>query len=347
MKGLDSPLKTYAPSSSKWLEPYRITITNGNLPELVVGCDNQGTQLMVNIFLGNLVCIFGIQLVIIIDFTGLQTTLMIYDTETKQNKMNNSLRQIFGGRGLDSPVKTKAPPSSKWLEPYRITITNGNLPELVVSCDDQGTQLLRPGEQLSWKFRMNFLDTTSYICRFYWFANNTNDIRYQVEVPVFKKDIIRLCGSYLFHMSRCYWYVTQTEICAGRGLDSPLKTKAPPSSKWLEPYRITITNGNLPELVVGCDDQGTQLLRPGEQLSWKFRMNFWDTTSYNCRFYWFTDNSNDIRYQVEVPVFNKDIIRTKENKMNNNLRRMRCVHLPDSLFEFVEELNELALRLAK
>ena len=57
---------------------------------------------------------------------------------------------------------------------------------------------------------MNFMDTTSYNCQFYWFANNTNDIRYQVEVPVFNKDIIRLCGSDLFHMNRCYWYVTQT-----------------------------------------------------------------------------------------------------------------------------------------
>ncbi|CAI9277868.1 unnamed protein product [Lactuca saligna] len=162
--------------------------------------------------------------------------------------------------GLDSPSKIKAPPSSKWLQPYRITITNGNLPELVVGCDEQGTQLLKPGEQISWKFRMNFWDTTSYNCRFYWFADNSNDIRYQVE-----------------------------------GLDSRSKIKAPASSKWLEPYKITITNVNLPELVVGCDEQGTQLLRLGEQLSWKFRMNFWDTTSYNYRFYWLADNSNDIR----------------------------------------------------
>nr|KAJ0218245.1 hypothetical protein LSAT_V11C300152740 [Lactuca sativa] len=132
-------------------------------------------------------------------------------THPSTHSLHMLTSEIFNQRcghvgGLDSPLKTKAPPSSKWLEPYRITITNGNLPELVVGCDDQGT----PGEQLSWKFRMNFWDTTSYNCRFYWFANNTNDIRYQVEVPVFNKDIIRLCGSDLFHMNRCYWYVTQT-----------------------------------------------------------------------------------------------------------------------------------------
>ncbi|GKG28841.1 hypothetical protein Tco_0416206, partial [Tanacetum coccineum] len=30
--------------SGKWLEPYRITITNSDVPDVVVGCDNRGAE---------------------------------------------------------------------------------------------------------------------------------------------------------------------------------------------------------------------------------------------------------------------------------------------------------------
>lgn len=111
--------------------------------------------------------------------------------------------------GSDSPLKIKASPSSKWIEPYRITVTNGNVPRMVVGCDDQGAQLLGPGGSISWKFRMNFFDTNSYNCRFYWFADNSNDIKEQIEVHVFDSDVRTLCGKELFQMNRCYWYVTK------------------------------------------------------------------------------------------------------------------------------------------
>ena len=82
-----------------------------------------------------------------------------------------------------------------------------------------------------------------------------------------KKTLYRTMSLLKWYSYLCVMFLLAIFV---QGLDSPMKTKSPPSSKWLEPYRITITNGNLPELVAGCDNQGTQLLRPGEQLSRNF-----------------------------------------------------------------------------
>ncbi|KAK1418782.1 hypothetical protein QVD17_27929 [Tagetes erecta] len=111
---------------------------------------------------------------------------------------------------LKANTTSESPPSSKWLEPYRITITNNDVPGVVVGCDDRGAGLIRPGESISWKFRMNLRGTTSYNCRFYWFEDGGSyEAHKDVAFPVFDEDIIRLCGENLFSMNRCYWTVTR------------------------------------------------------------------------------------------------------------------------------------------
>ncbi|GKF26240.1 plant self-incompatibility protein S1 family protein, partial [Tanacetum coccineum] len=99
----------------------------------------------------------------------------------------------------------KTPPSGKLFEPYRVTITNGGVPDVVVGCDERGADLLTLGNEISWVFRMNYRGTTSYNCRFYWFdENNSTHLRKSNAFPVFDKSIIALCGSNLFKMNRCH-----------------------------------------------------------------------------------------------------------------------------------------------
>ncbi|KAF5775613.1 putative plant self-incompatibility S1 [Helianthus annuus] len=100
------------------------------------------------------------------------------------------------------------PPSSKWLEPYRVTITNHDVPVVVVGCDDRGAEIIRPGQSTSWKFRMNFFGTTSYNCRFYWLEQTGSyNVNKAVSFPVFDDEIVKLCGSSLANMNRCYWMI--------------------------------------------------------------------------------------------------------------------------------------------
>ncbi|KAK1430583.1 hypothetical protein QVD17_13432 [Tagetes erecta] len=114
---------------------------------------------------------------------------------------------IFLLFNLCSIVRANTPPSSKQLETYRVTITNRDVPNVVVGCDDLGGQVLKPGDLFSWKFRMNIYGTNQYNCRFYWFEDG--NIRKFSEFPLFDEIISHRCGIWLFIRNRCYWSVAQ------------------------------------------------------------------------------------------------------------------------------------------
>ncbi|KAJ0478687.1 putative plant self-incompatibility S1 [Helianthus annuus] len=123
-------------------------------------------------------------------------------------KLNFCVFFVFHVFGILNAHTT--PPSSKWLEPYRITITNREVPQVVVGCDDRGAEVIHPGESVSWKFRMDFFGANKYNCRFYWFeGNNSVTPREETTFPVFDDEIIKLCGNSLFSMNRCYWSITR------------------------------------------------------------------------------------------------------------------------------------------
>ncbi|KAJ0483559.1 putative plant self-incompatibility S1 [Helianthus annuus] len=113
---------------------------------------------------------------------------------------------IFLWFHLSNILKANTPPSSKSFEPFRITITNKDVPNVAVGCDDRGSEVLKPGDFTSWKFRMNFLGTNSYGCRFYWFEGG--NVRKFNDFPVFDKDIYNFFP-HGFSMNRYYWYVAQ------------------------------------------------------------------------------------------------------------------------------------------
>ncbi|MFS7925831.1 putative plant self-incompatibility S1 [Helianthus anomalus] len=98
------------------------------------------------------------------------------------------------------------PPSSKVFEPFRITITNKDVPNVMMRCDDLGGEVLKPGDSTSWKFRMNFFDSNRYGCRFFWVEGS--NIRKFSEFNAFDDEIHDLCMNGL-SMNRCYWYVSQ------------------------------------------------------------------------------------------------------------------------------------------
>ncbi|MFS7925776.1 putative plant self-incompatibility S1 [Helianthus anomalus] len=101
------------------------------------------------------------------------------------------------------------PPSSKWLKPYRITITNREVPKVVVGCNDHEAEVIHPGESVSWNFRMDFFRANKYNCRFYWFEGNNNVTPHEeTTFPVFDDEIIKLYGNSLFSMNRCYRSIT-------------------------------------------------------------------------------------------------------------------------------------------
>ncbi|KAK1418784.1 hypothetical protein QVD17_27931 [Tagetes erecta] len=111
---------------------------------------------------------------------------------------------------LCSILNANTPPaSSKWLEPFRITITNQDVPNVVVKCNDLEATMLKPGNSTSWKFRRNFWNSNKYSCRFFWVEDNMLDVHKVADFSVFDVDIVELCGNYLFTMNRCYWYVTR------------------------------------------------------------------------------------------------------------------------------------------
>ncbi|MFS7995420.1 putative plant self-incompatibility S1 [Helianthus anomalus] len=88
-----------------------------------------------------------------------------------------------------------------------------------------------------------------------------------------------------------------------------IKANTLPSSKPFEPYRITINNNNVPKVVVGCDDIGGDILAPGNSISWKFRMTWYDTNQYNCRFYWLDDKTLQILNYNTFSVFDKSFMK--------------------------------------
>ncbi|KAJ0860530.1 putative plant self-incompatibility S1 [Helianthus annuus] len=110
---------------------------------------------------------------------------------------------------LCSVMKATTQPSSKWLEPYRVTITNQDVPVVLLRCDDLDASLLKPGNSTSWKFRKNFWESNKYGCRFYWVDDNFV-LQKQAEFTVFDDEVAnKLCGTDGYNMNRCYWYVTR------------------------------------------------------------------------------------------------------------------------------------------
>ncbi|MFS7962395.1 putative plant self-incompatibility S1 [Helianthus anomalus] len=130
-------------------------------------------------------------------------------------------------------LKANTTPSNKAISPYRITITNRDIPEVVVGCDDLGGDTLSPGNSFSWRFRMNLLSTNQYNCRFYWLDDKTHEIQNYNTFTVFNEDFTQpdLCGiDIFFRTTRCYWYVTQNGFYFSKNNGSF------PSSEWRMMY---------------------------------------------------------------------------------------------------------------
>lgn len=114
--------------------------------------------------------------------------------------------------GSYSLVKQKPPPSDKFLEPYRIFVTDRDIPTMIFQCppggDERGLDILTPRKTITWHFRRNFWETTRFDCNFYWLKGN-NEVEKSITVAVFNKRIAKMCGENLFHMNRCYWIVSK------------------------------------------------------------------------------------------------------------------------------------------
>lgn len=110
-------------------------------------------------------------------------------------------------KGFDTSITIKTPPASKWLEPYRIYISNQNIEDdIMYQCNAPGQTILHPGEIVTWKFRENLLSDNKYNCWFAWIPN-TGGLKH-ASFNVFDLHIRELCGTNLFRMNRCYWSIT-------------------------------------------------------------------------------------------------------------------------------------------
>ncbi|KAJ0603292.1 putative plant self-incompatibility S1 [Helianthus annuus] len=111
-----------------------------------------------------------------------------------------------------SEVKTpevKTPPSSKWLEPYRIYITDVDVDTIIYQCNaPNAPPVLRPGVMFTWKFRKDLFGENRYDCWFGWLQKETLKLK-SMSFNVFDKDIYKMCGRNLFRMNRCYWMISQ------------------------------------------------------------------------------------------------------------------------------------------
>lgn len=110
---------------------------------------------------------------------------------------------------FDTSLKTKTPPSSKILEPYRVYITDVDVNSIIYQCNVPGPMLLRSGETFTWKFRRNFFDSNRYNCWFGWLQEETQHLK-TISINVFDKEVAQMCGRNLFAMNRCYWLITQS-----------------------------------------------------------------------------------------------------------------------------------------
>ncbi|MFS7995402.1 putative plant self-incompatibility S1 [Helianthus anomalus] len=113
---------------------------------------------------------------------------------------------------ITSILKANTTPSNKAFNPYRIFITNRDVPKVVVGCDDLGANTLTPGNSMTWRFRMNFESSNAYGCRFYWLDDTTLGLRSYSTFTVFDESFTMpdLCGhNALLFTVRCYWLVTQ------------------------------------------------------------------------------------------------------------------------------------------
>ncbi|MFS7921055.1 putative plant self-incompatibility S1 [Helianthus anomalus] len=110
-------------------------------------------------------------------------------------------------KGFEHSSISKTPPSSKFFEPYRVYITNFDIPFVIYHCDIPSPGLLLPGNTFTWKFRRNLFETNRYHC---WFSQLQSTTLKKIELNVFDKEVAMMCGRNLFHMNRCYWLLTQS-----------------------------------------------------------------------------------------------------------------------------------------
>ncbi|KAL8195997.1 hypothetical protein R6Q57_024997 [Mikania cordata] len=115
----------------------------------------------------------------------------------------------------DSNIKSTAAtststntPSSKWLEPYRIYISDVDVESIIYQCNaPQGPTLLHPGDMFTWRFRKDLFGENKYDCWFGW--THIYELK-KMSFNVFDKQVAKMCGRNLFKMNRCYWLITKS-----------------------------------------------------------------------------------------------------------------------------------------
>ncbi|MFS7914572.1 putative plant self-incompatibility S1 [Helianthus anomalus] len=116
-------------------------------------------------------------------------------------------------KSFDTSPKIKTPPSSKWLEPYRIYITDVDLDAVLYQCNVPGEPsiptILHHGGMVTWKFRKDLFGENKYDCSFAWLKKGTYELK-TMAFNVFDEEVVKMCGWNLFELNRCYWLVTQS-----------------------------------------------------------------------------------------------------------------------------------------
>ncbi|KAJ0876070.1 hypothetical protein HanPSC8_Chr11g0484151 [Helianthus annuus] len=63
---------------------------------------------------------------------------------------------------FDTSSEVKTPPSSKWLEPYRIYITDVDVDTIIYQCNaPNAPPVLQPRDMFTWKFRKDLFGENS------------------------------------------------------------------------------------------------------------------------------------------------------------------------------------------
>ncbi|MFS7924897.1 putative plant self-incompatibility S1 [Helianthus anomalus] len=109
---------------------------------------------------------------------------------------------------FDTSLEVKTPPSSEWLEPYRIYIIDVDVDTIIYQCNTPNAPpVLRPGDMFTWKFRKSLFGENKYDCWFGWLQKEK--LLKSMSFNVFDKDIYKMCGRNLLKMNRCYWQISQ------------------------------------------------------------------------------------------------------------------------------------------
>ena len=97
------------------------------------------------------------------------------------------------------------------LDRKRIELTNDLDPatDLQVHCksgdDDLGPHTLKHGESYSWRFRVNFFQTTQFFCNFQWTENGAARNHWV--------DIYKNANIFTVECTECLWKVRQKGVC--------------------------------------------------------------------------------------------------------------------------------------